>query len=336
MILNYLESIQQYLLNKRDEVSNQLDSLNNRAKEIDKFIDLLEEKNDPNYDVFSPRKKNSFDEKKISELSQEQKKIIEDISKVKDQLSEIDFHIDEVTNVIRVSRENYSLYDTVSDTYASRISILNSVEGERQRIARDLHDSTTQNLTALVHKTELCSKLLDSDPVRCRLELFSVSNSLREIIQDMRNLIYDLRPMSFDDIGFDTAINQVLDRFSQAHNIEISFRTVNQSYDMNRVIQITLLRVIQEACNNTVKYAGATHIDVTVSYLDQHVVLSVQDNGVGFDPEAVSEHDQADHSGFGLSMMKERVYLLSGKIMINSHPGDGCKIIVDVPINKEG
>lgn len=336
MVQNYLEGVRQELLNRKCSLNEQLESLYNRQKEIKKIAKILEEKNDPNYNAFSPRTRSSFDIRKLSELNEENKKVADDISKLKDQISEVDYRIDEVTNVIQVSRENTSDSVSTIDSYDSRIALLNSVEAERQRIARDLHDSTTQNLTALVHKTELCTKLLDSDPVRCRLELFSISNTLRDIIQDMRNMIYDLRPMAFDDIGFDAAIQQALDKFSDLHNLKCNFHSVNRPIDMNRVVQITLLRVIQEACNNTVKYADASQIDVTISYLVNHVLLSIKDNGKGFDPILVSTKTKPDHSGFGLSMMRERVFLLSGNITIDSHPGEGCTIIVDVPISKEG
>lgn len=335
MVQKYLEGIRQELFNRKNCILEQLNSLYSRQKEISKIVDILEEKNDPNYEAFCPRNYSSFDARKLTELTEENKQLIDDVSKLKDKLAEVDYRIDEVTNIIQVSRENTIKNDSLKDSYDSRIALLNSVEAERQRIARDLHDSTTQNLTALVHKTELCTKLLDSDPMRCRLELFSISSTLRDIIQEMRNMIYDLRPMAFDDMGFDTAVQQALDKFGKLHNLNCFFHSVNEPADMNHVAQITLLRVIQEACNNTVKYAEASQIDVTISYLENHVVLSIKDNGKGFDPDSVSKMDKPDHSGFGLSMMRERVYLLSGNIKIDSHPGMGCTIIVDVPISKE-
>lgn len=336
MVEEFLESIRSDLLSQKHTLKEKLDSLYNKQKEIKKIIELLEEKNDPNIDAFSPRSiHSSFDTKKITELTEEGKQLIDDISELKDQMSEVDYKIDEINNVIYVSRETLAEKNSNIDSYDSRIAILNSVESERQRIARDLHDSTTQNLTALVHKSELCSKLIDSDPMRCRLELFSISSTLRQIIQDMRNMIYDLRPMAFDDIGFDTAVNQALNKFGQEHQLTCNFHSVNEPIEMNHVVQITLLRVIQEACNNTVKYAEATKIDVTLSYMDTHIVLSIKDNGIGFDPEEISNMSKPDHSGFGLSMMKERVYLLSGNITVDSHPGEGCTITVDVPIQKE-
>lgn len=335
MVQNYLEGVRQELLNRKSELQNQLDALYTRQKEIKKIVEILEEKNDPNYDAFSPRIRSSFDAQKLAELTEESRDNIDQISKLMDQISEVDYRIDEVTSIIEVSRENTSTADSLNDSYDSRIALLNSVEAERQRISRDLHDSTTQNLTALVHKAEFCTKLLDSDPMRCRLELFSITKTLREIIQEMRNMIYDLRPMAFDDIGFDTAVQQALDKFGELHNLNCHFYSENEPIDMNRVVEITLLRVIQEACNNTVKYAEASQIDVTISYLKDHVVLSISDNGKGFDPTTISKTSKPDHSGFGLSMMRERVYLLSGNITVESHPGKGCKIIVDVPISKE-
>ena len=89
---------------------------------------------------------------------------------------------------------------------------LETQENERQRISRELHDSTVQNLTAMVHMTELCSKLVDMDPIRCKLELNKMIKNLGEIIDDTRKMIYNLRPMSFDDIGLDITIERTLDK----------------------------------------------------------------------------------------------------------------------------
>ena len=96
-----------------------------------------------------------------------------------------------------------------------------------------------------------------------------------------------------------------------------------------------LLRVIQEACNNAVKHAQASYLEVKVSYLEKKIVLVIKDDGKGFDVNAVPDETRDDNSGFGLSMMKERVYLLSGTISIESAPGKGCSIIVSIPKMKE-
>jgi two-component system sensor histidine kinase DegS len=250
---------------------------------------------------------------------------------LQDQLGEIDFKIADITSVMREANEHYDESLPDIDEYDTRLALLRSVESERQRIARDLHDSTTQSLTALVHKTELCNKLIDTDPVRCKLELYNLGTSLRKIIEDMRGIIYDLRPMSFDDMGFDITVERFLDQFHKMHNITCNYYVKGEPYSFDSIVQLTLIRVIQEACSNTVKHANASKIDVTISYWKNSIVLEITDDGDGFDKSKIPETVRADNSGFGLSIMKERVYLLSGKLSLESSPGAGCSVIVTVP-----
>lgn len=335
MVKDYLEKMKQDLIDRRDLINEQIVSCENQLKENEKFIQVLEDTTDPNYEVFTPREINSFNRKKVVELKEEQKAIREHLTNLWDELGEAEYRIAEITSVIRVAERDESDSTEETDCYDTRLALLRTVETERQRIARDLHDSTTQNLTALVHKTELCTKLLDSDPIRCKLELFSIGKSLRNIIEDMRGLIYDLRPMSFDDIGFEVTIERTLDKFSQKSSINCSYSTEGEPYAIDSVVQITLLRVIQEACNNSLKHAQAAKIEVKLCYQDDRIILTISDNGKGFDINAVPKSTRDDNSGFGLSMMKERVYLLSGKISIKSNPGEGCSIIVTIPKSKE-
>ena len=213
-----------------------------------------------------------------------------------------------------------------------RLKLLETQENERQRISRELHDSTVQNLTSLVHKTELCSKLIDMDKVRCKLELNIMSKTLRDIINDTRNMIYNLRPMSFDDIGLEVTIERALEKLESSETKKINFSVVGESYKINPVIGITLLRIIQEACSNAIRHADCSVIKVVLNYQPGTIILSIEDDGKGFVYEENECNCKADNSGFGLSMMRERVYLLSGKIDIHSKTNAGTKIQVEVPI----
>lgn len=335
MVKEYLEKIKQELIEKRVILNEKISSCEKNLKENEKFIQILEDTNDPNYEAFTPRETNTFNRRKIKELREEQKTIFENVTNLKDQLGEIEYRIAEITSVIKVAREDVSDTKDEIDNYDTRLALLKTVETERQRIARDLHDSTTQNLTALVHKSELCTKLLESDPIRCKLELYAIGETLRGIIEDTRGLIYDLRPMSFDDIGFDVTVERTLDKLNQLHNNLCTYNIEGNPYPIDSVVQITLLRVIQEACNNAIKHAEANKIDVTIIYEDNRILLTIQDDGKGFDLQKIPNDCRDDNSGFGLSMMKERVYLLSGKIKIESKPGNGCTINVAIPKSKE-
>lgn len=337
MVKDYLEAIRQEYIEKKVSLEEQILDYENKAKENTKFLKILEEERNPGFEAFSPREVHSFHREKIEELQDEQKNISSQLTALRDQLQEYEFRIVDITSVIKEEAElEQKIHDVAeTDSYDTRLALLRSVETERQRIARDLHDSTTQNLTAVVHKTELCSKIIESDPVKCKLELFSIGQTLRKIIEDTRGLIYDLRPMSFDDIGFDVTVERALDRFQRFHRIECVYETDGTAYPIDSVVQITLLRVIQEACNNAVKHAQASYLEVKVSYLEKKIVLVIKDNGKGFDVNAIPDETRDDNSGFGLSMMKERVYLLSGTISIESSPENGCSIIVSIPKMKE-
>ena len=108
-----------------------------------------------------------------------------------------------------------------------------------------------------------------------------------------------------------------------------------ETYQINPVVGITILRIIQEACNNAIKYAESNFISVKLIYEDNSIVISIEDDGNGFDIDNLDTSSRSDNSGFGLSMMRERVYLLSGEIDIQSKADVGTKIKVRVPMNKK-
>lgn len=346
MVKEYLEKTRDQFYDSRQSLIEKLTTAENHYKENIKLIQMLEDSSDENYEAFTPREVNSYNKNKIREIKEEQNLIEPQLKTLHKQISDIDCKIDEINSIIRVCNTDDAAADVeISEVMSDVINeedsglfnrvLLETVEGERQRIARDLHDSTVQSLTSLLHKTELCLKLLDIDPIRCKLELTSQGKILKDIINELRNMIYNLRPMSFDDIGFNITVERALDKLKNANNIRCNFKTEGDECNVDSLVSLTLLRVIQEACSNSIKHGHAKVINVTIVYESHSLTLTVEDDGDGFDVSAIPEVTRSDNSGFGLSMMKERVYLLSGKIKIDSKPGEGCTIKVTVPINKE-
>ena len=340
MVREYLEKTRDEFLVSKSSLIEKLTSAENHFKENFKIIEMLEDTNDTSYEAFTPREVNTYNRKKIAELNEEQKLIEAQIKILHKQISDIDCDIAEISSVLKVCRNDADsveidkVINNSKDELFNRV-LLQTVEGERQRIARDLHDTTVQSLTSLLHKTELCIKLLDMDPIRCRLELSSQGKILKDIINELRNMIYNLRPMSFDDIGFDVTVERALDKIKQNNNIRCNFKIVGEPYSVDSLISLTLLRVIQESGSNSIKHGHAKLIDVVLSYEENQLVLTIEDDGDGFDVSSIPETTRSDNSGFGLSMMKERIFLLSGNIEIKSKPGEGCTIKVSVPIKKE-
>lgn len=344
MVLEYLERHRQEMLEQQIALNESIQAFQNRLKENIKFIQILEESSDPNYAAFTPREVNGHNDAKIRELKEEQQTLSRHLQEEQTKLSDLKVDILEINSVIKVLKERIQRDKEQGDGFvplqeypiASRMTILETQEKERQRIARDLHDSTVQNLTSLVHKSELCMKLMDVDPVRCRLELSTLGKTLRSVIDDTRNMIYDLRPMSFDDIGFDVTVERFLDKLRGCIvGIKITYEVCGEPYPINSVVAITLLRIIQEGCSNAVKHAQPSQIAVKLTYAADHLQLLITDDGKGFDTSVISSEIKDDNSGFGMSMMRERVFLLAGTVEVKSNPGEGCTIEVNIPINVE-
>lgn len=337
MVVEYLEQTKKQFIDKRESLLDEISSLEIKSKENIRMIQMLEDTNDDNFESFSPREVSSYTKSKMVELSEEQKQIQQLLQDYRSEVLELNLKIDEVTSVIKVAQnENEICNEEISKSKKSNLNVLESVEKERQRIARDLHDSTVQNLTSLVHKSELCMKLIDLDPIRCKLELSSMGKILREVIEDMRKMIYDLRPMSFDDIGFGVTIERALDKCKAAYNIRYSFKIEGEEYQLPNMVSISLLRIIQESCSNAINHGNAKMIDIKLIYHENSIEFMVENDGDGFDVSTIDDLSRDDYSGFGLSMMKERIYLLSGDLSIQSKAGEkGCLLTVNLPIERE-
>lgn len=220
---------------------------------------------------------------------------------------------------------------------------LEDLELERKRIARELHDSTIQTLTMLIYKAELCNKIIEKDIIRTKLEIELMIKYLKESIDDIRNTIYDLHPMSIDDLGLVVSLERYLKNMNQDSNIEFILYVDGQDVISNKIENLTIYRIIQECCCNIIKHSNATKAAIYLFYTSTSIKLRVEDNGKGISEEILNnidsnsildraciERTEGIH-GFGIPMMKERVNLLGGTIKMY---GDykGTVIMVEIPL----
>ncbi|MEG1313819.1 MAG: histidine kinase [Bacilli bacterium] len=336
MIIVYLEKIRQEFYKEKMKLEEENKKNELKLKESIQFIIELEKTLDCNYDSFSPRKTNQESYNKIDSLKKEQVEYEKIIDEINMKIFDLNGHISEIDSVLKVTKEREKIFgeqkNIIHKDELFKHKILEIQEEERQRIARDLHDSIVQSLTNMIHKIEICSKLMDMDPVRCKLELQTMSKCIREIIEDMRRVIYDLRPMSLDDIGLDVTLERELFRLKSENKIDFKYEIEGDSKKIKPVVSLTLLRIVQEACSNSIKYANAKKINIILKYHTTCIVLLIYDDGIGFELEKIENLHRNNDSGFGIPMMKERVYLLSGNLKIDSEPGKGTTIMVKVPI----
>ncbi|MCM1183911.1 MAG: histidine kinase [Roseburia sp.] len=202
--------------------------------------------------------------------------------------------------------------------------ILYLQETERRRISEELHDTTVQELVYLSQQLELASLYMEEDPVQARLEVLSSRRYVKHIIGGIRDIIYDLRPKSFDDIGWEASITRLYDSLVYNNDIQVCFDVENPKND-DSVTLISLYRIICEACRNVLKHAQAENMWVSMKTKDGCIRLRIRDDGIGFQGREIEKH-------FGLQFIRERVLLLSGQMRIET----GCRgteLLIDIPVS---
>ncbi len=216
------------------------------------------------------------------------------------------------------------------------LGIIKAQEEERQRVARDIHDGPAQSMSNVVLKAEICERLITIDIDKARYELHKLKDIVRESIQDIRKIIYNLRPMSLDDLGLIPTLQRFVLTFQEETGIDVSFNTMGVFDDIRPVISMTIFRIVQEALSNVQKHAEAQNVAVNLEFYDKEIKLHIYDDGKGFDANVIKENASVMETGFGLFSMSERVELLSGDFEITSKPGKGARINVAIPFLQDG
>ena len=208
------------------------------------------------------------------------------------------------------------------------LHILDLQEADRQRIARELHDSSLQRLAHTLHKIELCDNYLDVDMFKARMELMDISQNIKAVVSEIRNTIHNLRPMSFDDLGIEQAYLQFLDSINANKEFEI-ITDIKPIPDIDKTVLMTIYRVFEECINNCFKHSKGNKIIFKCGTHDNIYYMSIEDNGIGF-IDKKSEDETDEH--FGLSIMKERIELINGKMNIVTTRGIGTKVLIEIPL----
>ncbi|MGB3990139.1 MAG: sensor histidine kinase [Acetivibrionales bacterium] len=215
------------------------------------------------------------------------------------------------------------------------LKIIKAQEEERQRVARDIHDGPAQMLSNVVLKAEICERLIDVDLDQARSELQNLKKIVRDSLQDVRKIIYNLRPMSLDDLGLIPTLQRYILTFQEESGISVSFITKGSEPELKSVISLTVFRIVQEALSNVAKHARANNAVMQLEFLEKNLKLYVYDDGIGFDTAKLNDRNEDITSGFGLVSMRERVELLGGDMRISSEPGKGTRLNIIIPFTQE-
>lgn len=205
--------------------------------------------------------------------------------------------------------------------------IIKAQEEERRRVAREIHDGPAQAMANVVFRAEVCERLIDSDMERAKKELRDLREQVRLCLKETRKIIFDLRPMTLDDLGLVPTVRRLLDTMKDRAGILGEVKLMGEEKRLDTHFEIGLFRIIQEALNNVEKHAKATAVTVKFEFRPGLVSAVVEDNGVGFDVIR-----NPGNESFGLMGMKERMGLLGGEVSFKSSVGKGTHVYVRVPL----
>jgi len=291
----------------------------NRISEIDAYLKSIYDKEDTDFKVFSPRNVENVYKEQIEKSNKEKYSLENENQHLYRQINRLHHYMENISAVLDEEDSDFNLKS------------LDIQEKDRQRIARDLHDTSLQNLAHLIHKIELSSMYIDKDPIQAKLELASINKNMKTIIEDIRNTIFDLRPMSFDDLGFADMLQDFIRKLQDRYKITV-YSDIDNIKSDNNILLISLYRVIKECCLNAMEHSGCSTLYVKVknNLGMQSIDVNIKDDGTGFDVVEASAN-MSNH--YGLKIMQERIELLGGKISIMSEYGNGTDITISVPIN---
>jgi signal transduction histidine kinase len=247
---------------------------------------------------------------------------------------ELEQRVQERTQKLEVALEqNANLVAELQRKEAVRSELLRRViaaqEDERKRIARELHDDTSQALTVLAMSLERTAAAVEAPDDRAKLE--EMKELAVSMLDDVHKLIFDLRPSLLDDLGLVAAARWYAESRLVPLGIRVSLETVGEERRLSAEVETALFRAIQEALTNVARHAEAENVAISLEFSANRVLVDVEDDGRGFDVTAVRpEADQA--RGLGLLGMQERVSLLGGRIDIRSEPGSGTTVHIEVPV----
>ena len=205
--------------------------------------------------------------------------------------------------------------------------LMTAQEEERRRISRDLHDDINQRLALVVIEMGSLEANPPTSVAEVRSAFQSLSQRLASISDDVRRMAYQFHPSVLDDLGLFAALQYLTDDISEKTGIKIILVQEEFADPLPKDIASCLYRIIQESLANVTKHAQASRVELELTCDGQEITLSIRDSGVGFDLERVRAH----HGGLGLVNMRERVRSIHGRLEIQSQPGEGTHIMVNIP-----
>ncbi len=208
---------------------------------------------------------------------------------------------------------------------------LNAQEEERVRIAQNLHDDTAQALSSIIIHLERLEGIVPENHQNLIERLSEIRHLASQALEDLRKIIWDLRPSILDDLGLVPAIRWYARTSLEEVRITVEFDIPSSAMRTSPTLETLLFRVTQEAVNNILRHSQAKRVIIRLQQREDQIYLEIEDNGCGFNVEQESR-EAVSRKQLGLLGIQERVSLIGGKVEIESTPGQGTRILINIPV----
>jgi two-component system sensor histidine kinase DegS len=216
----------------------------------------------------------------------------------------------------------------VSDSVIEQI--IAAQEEERRMITRQIHDGPAQGLSNFILQAEIALRLLDIDQQKAREEIANLQQTAGATFSQLRDFIFDLRPMMLDDLGLIPTIRRYVDAIQEKSGMNINLVVTGSERRLESHREVLIFRAIQDALANVRDYAKATQAKITVDLGERLVRTTIEDNGTGFDPQTMNNVEDMGQ-GSGLRKLRDRINMVGGSIDVQSNPGQGSRIVFSIP-----
>lgn len=214
--------------------------------------------------------------------------------------------------------------------------VIKAQEDERLRVSRELHDGPAQEMANLIYQASICERLVDARPDEAKAGLQELRRQIRTCFGDIRQIIFDMRPMSLDDLGLVPALRQLVSKLSDRELLKTDFQVSGREMPLEKHVEVTLFRIIQEGLNNIHRHSGVKTGRLRLLFAQNELSVLISDDGCGFDTEEMEAMHKAGRGHLGLLGMEERANLINASLNVISAPGEGTKIHVKLPLSAAG
>lgn len=207
-------------------------------------------------------------------------------------------------------------------------AIIKAQEDERYRVSREIHDGPAQDVANLLFQASICERMIDIDPDEAKRNLQELRQQLKGCLTDIRQIIFDMRPMSLDDLGLVPAVKQLLMKLRERGILDAAFSLEGPEIPLPKHVEAALFRIVQEALNNVERHADTKKAAVRMLFTEASLAILISDEGAGFDmDEMEAERQETEGNGhFGLMGMTERANIIGAQLNVTSAKGKGTKV----------